>query len=377
MKTFDVAIVGGGLIGAASALELARHGADVVLLDRQPAGREASWAAAGMLTPVPESASGIALAPLCKVSLALYPEFVARVEGLSSHQVGYRAQGSIEALFAENAQKELNTLIALHHGLGFPTEVMAVEDARALEPALSASCRAAAWMPFEASVDNRALTEATLEAARGASVEIREGVEVTGILTENDRCCGVATAQESVVSRWTVIAAGCFSGRLKGVDRYAPTLPMRGQMVALRSRRVHLERVLRSERGYLVPRDDGRILAGSTIEDAGFDRIVTADGIAGILRMALELAPELSDASIVETWAGLRPDTPDHLPILGPTDIQGLLMATGHFRNGILLAPITAQLVREWVTTGQTSEDVEQFSPMRFLSQKKTATRAT
>jgi glycine oxidase len=163
-----------------------------------------------------------------------------------------------------------------------------------------------------------------------------------------------------------VIAAGCFSGGICGVETYAPVRPARGQIVALRGAGVQIERVLWSERIYLVPRDDGRVIAGATIEYAGFEKALTAGGIHSVLDGAMELVPGLRGAELVESWCGLRPDSPDHLPILGPTDIEGLLMATGHFRSGILLAPLTARLMGEWVKKEAPSWDAERLSPLRF-----------
>jgi glycine oxidase len=171
---------------------------------------------------------------------------------------------------------------------------------------------------------------------------------------------------EKIEAQWTIVAAGCFSAAIEGVAAYAPVRPAKGQMAALRADDLKIERVLWSEKIYLVPRNDGRILAGATVEHAGFDKRVTAGGMEKILSAAIELAPGLRNARIEETWAGLRPDTPDHMPILGPTDVYGLLMATGHFRSGILLTPITARLMREWITEQSVSVDWERFSPMRF-----------
>jgi glycine oxidase len=173
---------------------------------------------------------------------------------------------------------------------------------------------------------------------------------------------------EKIEARWTIIAAGCFSAAIEGVSPYAPVRPTKGQMASLRADDLKIERVLWSEKIYLVPRNDGRILAGATVEHVGFDKRVTAGGIEKILAAAIELAPGLKDARIEETWAGLRPDTPDHMPILGPTDVEGLVMATGHFRSGILLTPITARLMREWITEQRVSVDWDRFSPMRFRS---------
>ncbi len=169
----------------------------------------------------------------------------------------------------------------------------------------------------------------------------------------------------------TIVAAGCFSARIDGVAPYAPVFPAKGQMMALRCEAVKIKRVIWLEHTYLVPRNDGRIIAGSTIERGGFDHDVTAGGVKKILNEATRLAPGLEKARIEETWAGLRPDSPDHLPILGPTDVEGLLIATGHFRSGILLAPITARLMREWICTQKVSVEWERFSPLRFLEAPK------
>jgi glycine oxidase len=179
---------------------------------------------------------------------------------------------------------------------------------------------------------------------------------------------------EKVSAKWTIIAAGSFSAGIAGVNTYAPVRPAKGQMVSLRCERVKVERVLWSDKIYLVPRNDGRILAGATVEYAGFDKKVTAGALEKLLSSAIELAPDLAHARVEETWAGLRPDSPDHLPILGPADIDGLLIATGHFRSGILLTPITARLIREWVTEQRVSVDWERFSPLRFVEVRKETT---
>ncbi|MGB6431089.1 MAG: FAD-dependent oxidoreductase, partial [Candidatus Acidiferrales bacterium] len=182
---------------------------------------------------------------------------------------------------------------------------------------------------------------------------------------------GVIAGGQRYRAAHVVLAAGAFSSRLAAARRYAPTRPVRGQMIALRSSAPPMRRVLRSSRGYIVPRDDARpqrLVAGSTLENAGYEKRVTPEGIARVLEAAQELVPGLNATDIVETWCGLRPDTPDHLPILGPTDLDGLMIATGHYRNGILLAPITARLIAEWITEHRVSFDWEMFSPMRFAS---------
>jgi len=375
MKNFDVAIAGGGLIGASIALELSRAGLRVAIFDRQQPGQEASWASAGIISPAPESPGMIALVPLGKVSAALYPEFVAQVEEISGKNTGFRSKGTLEALFSHDTKAELSTIIALHHGLGLKAEPLRPDDARELEPSLSERVEAAVLRPDECSVDNRALTDAVLEAARRSGTEIFPGNGAKAIWREGSCCKGLVLQNGRVEAKRTIICAGCFSAAIEGIGSYAPVSPAKGQMVALRADDVAIERVLWSERVYLVPRNDGRILAGASVEHAGFDKRTTAGGIQRILSAAIDLAPGLADAQVVEMWAGLRPDSPDHLPILGPAELDGLLIATAHFRSGILLAPITARLIREWITQQRVSVDWERFSPSRFQAAPASAAR--
>ncbi len=308
------------------------------------------------------------MVPLGKASLSQYPAFIAQIEEISGKSTGFRRNGTLEALFSHDTKAELSTIIALHHGLGLKAEALRAEDARELEPTLSEEVEAAVLRPDECSVDNRALTSAMLDAAQRSGTEISSGIGAKAIWRERDRCRGLLLQNEKVEAKWTIIAAGAFSAAIEGVTAYAPVRPAKGQMVALRAEGVKIERVLWSEHIYLVPRNDGKILAGATVEYVGFDKRTTAGGINKILSAALELAPCLANARIEETWAGLRPDSPDHLPILGPTDLDGLLMATGHFRSGILLTPITARLIREWITEQKVSMDWDRFSPLRFQS---------
>lgn len=366
MKLYDVAIAGAGLIGASAALELALAGLRVAVFDRQEPGREASWAGAGILSPAPEDSAGIAMVPLGKASLAAYPDFVARVEELSGQPVGFRPKGAIDAIFSGDAAAELSTIIALHHGVGLAAEPLRADEARELEPALSEEIEAAVLRPDEASVDNRALTGAVVEAARRSGAEFFSGREVTGFWKEGARCGGLRLQGERVSAEWTIFAVGCFAILIEGIAPYAPMRPAKGQILSLRPKNARIERVIWSEKGYLVPRDDGRVLAGATVEHAGFDKSLTAGGLQKILSTAIELAPVLVDSVVDEMWAGLRPESVDHLPILGPTDVPGLLMATGHFRSGILLAPITARLLLEWITLQRVSVDWERCSPLRF-----------
>jgi glycine oxidase len=371
MKTFDVAIAGGGLIGGAIALDLARAGLRVGLFDKQKPGQEASWASAGILSPAPENPAMIGLVPLGKASMKIYPDFVEAVEALSGQQVGYRAKGTVEVLTSRHAREELSTIIALHHGLGLKAEPLSAADARELEPNLREDLEAAVLRPEEASVDNRLLTLAILKAAQRSGVEIFADTRVDAIWQEGGVCRGIVSGGERVAAGHTVIAAGCFSSQIEGLGQYVPVKPAKGQMISLLCSEARIERVLWGDHIYLVPRDDGRVLAGATVEYLGFDKTLTAGGQRKLLSAAIDLVPAFENAQIEETWAGLRPDSPDHLPILGPTDLSGLVIATGHFRSGVLLTPITSKLVREWITLGNVSEDWDRFSPMRFAGAKQ------
>jgi len=371
MGSYDAVIVGGGIIGGTVAFRLAQEKLRVVLLDGQTPGREASWAAAGMLSPAPDSPEAIPLVPFGRASLALYPEFIAELEEITGRQTGYRREGTIEVLFSSGAERELSTLIALHRGLGLAAEPLPVDEARRMEPALGREARAAALLPEEASVDNRALTGAVLAAAAAAGVELLANTKVTRLLRDGSRCTGVVAAGQTIAAGHVVLAAGAFSGGIEGVAPAVTLRPVRGQMVALSNSAARLRRVLRCDRGYIVPRDDATpqfLVAGSTLENAGFEKRVTPRGLEKIFSAVQELVPGLASAEVVDTWSGLRPDTPDHLPLLGPGELDGLTFATGHYRSGILLAPITAKLVREWVTERRVSLDWEPFSPLRFAA---------
>ncbi len=377
MKTYDVAIIGGGIIGVTIALELAREKLTVVVLDRQQPGREASWAAAGMLSPAPDSPRDVPLVPLSRRSLQLYPEFVATTEDESGKPTGYARSGALEIFCGANGEADRDATVAEHRRLGLSVEPMALETARQWEPSIGPSAAAASWLPDEGTVEPRLLMDAVLGAAQHRGVEIRSDCEVTGLLRAGRRCLGLVARGEDIMVGAVVMAAGCYSAQIlesSNLASCAPTRPVRGQMLGLRSDSVSLRHVVRSHRAYLVPRGDGRIVAGSTLEEVGFKKQVTPAGISRVLEGALELCPVLAEAEVLETWSGLRPGTPDDLPIIGPTEIEGLLIATGHYRNGILLAPVTARLIRNCLTRQHTDSDSQPFSPLRFAQQARAAT---
>jgi glycine oxidase len=308
---------------------------------------------------------------LGRASLALYPEFVDAVEDSSGLVTGYRPGGAIEAICHGDAERELSTLVALHRGLALACEPLRLDEARQLEPGLGRDAQAAAFLPDECSTEPRALASAVLAAAASAGAVLSPGVEVASLALDRKKCAGVKTSDGEIFhAAHVILAAGCWSSQIVGAEPYAPTVPVRGQMAALRHSGKPIRHVLRSERGYLVPRGEESpqtVVVGSTIENAGFEKRVTSGGVERILTAANELLPELAKAEVIGTWCGLRPGTPDQLPILGPADIDGLVFATGHYRNGILLAPITAKLVGEWITDHRVSIDWEAFSPLRFV----------
>jgi glycine oxidase len=383
VKNYDVLVVGAGLIGSSIALELASQKLQVALLDRQQPGREASWAAAGMLSPGPDAPEALPLVPLAKESLRLYPDFISSIEEASGYRVAFVREGALEIFHDSDGAAKRDQLLAEYAELGLVGAVISPEAARASEPALNPNVNAIAWLAGEATVDPRQLIEAAIAAAKNSGVTILTSQSVTSVLAESGASIVVANGQKISAGN-VVIAAGSFCGSIGqdaargaiGMARYAPTHPVRGQMIAMRSKKVELKKVLRSEHGYIVPRTDGRIIAGSTLENVGFNRETTQEGLRKILDAAIALAPGLADAEIVETWAGLRPGTPDHLPIIGPTDIPGLLIATGHYRNGILLAPVTAKLIGDWIVEGKARFSVDRFSPLRFAAAISRATAA-
>ena len=367
MITYDVAIAGGGIIGCTIAFELAGAGLRVIVLDRQEPGREASWAAAGMLSPGPDSPTALPLVPLAKESHRRYPAFVAQVENASLQSVAHARNGTLELFAGADADAARDAMLAQYASLAIPCEGITVSDARDREPALGPQITAAAWLPDEATIEPRALISAVIAACKRRGVQFRSGQAVTEILSDaaTGTATGVHAGNEKIHAAHIVVAAGSFCASISDT---APTHPVKGQILALRHPKLRLARVLRSEKAYLVPRLDGRLIAGSTLENVGFDKQVTSEGMHKILEGVREMVPALTDADIVETWAGLRPGTPDGLPILGETATKNLIVATGHYRNGILLAPATAAIVRDIVVAGKTSFDISAYSPLRFSS---------
>ena len=353
-RSYDAVIVGGGVIGLASAWRLAQGGARVAVLereDRPPAG--ATRVAAGMLAPVGELTFGEPLLlELTLVASELYPGFVAELEKASGMSTGYEVTGALHVALDGDEAAQLRRVHDLQRSLGLGAEWLTPRRCRELEPALTPSLSGGVHAAGEGSIDPRALTAALLAALEGEGVEVRTGTEVTAALLEGERIAGVRTAGgEEWRAATVVLAAGAWSGSAEWLPPAAcpPVRPVKGQILELRTPdgSAPCGRILASERVYLVPRADGRLIAGATVEERGFDTSVTAGGVHELLREAYRLLPEVAEMELVEAMAGLRPGTPDNLPLVGTGELEGLVLATGHYRNGILLAPLAAARVAE------------------------------
>ena len=353
MKNWDVIVIGGGIIGLSLSIELRKKGASVLLVERGEPGREASSAAGGMLVDcLFETAA--ALQSLATASASLYPEFVHELELESGIKIDLRDQGTI--LFPSAAHTS-------HPALESVAQLPA--PLAEFEPALAVINRPAFYLR-ERSVDPRALVQAALQTAKRREVDVSSGETVVAVNLSDGRVSGVTTQKTSFLSPKVVNCAGAWSGQI--APHAFPTRPVKGQMLCLVSTSRMLKHVIRSPEVYLIPRSDGRIILGTTVEEAGFDKRTDVATIQRLHGAAIAMVPELRNAKILEDWAGLRPGTPDALPILGATSTPGYYVATGHFRDGILLAPITARVMADVVEGKRPEHDLAPFSPARFSS---------
>lgn len=362
----DVVVVGAGVQGCAVALRLAQAGKDVVVLERAIPGAEASSAAGGILSPGVEAVEPGPFYALCAASLERYEAFAREVERLSGMWVGWRGGGTLEVALDDDHAKILAARAEKLVRHGIPVDVLDDAAARGLEPGLSPETRGALWFRDEASLDPRLLGRALSIAAHRAGARFLPG-QVRRIATAGGRVAGVDHEGGRIEAGAVVLAAGAWSLQVEGNGLPPGAVrPVRGQIALLDARPPLLTRVVFSGRGYVVPRSDGRILCGSTMEEVGFEKQVTAGGLSTVLSIALEIAPALARTPVVETWANFRPASPDGEPILGAGTVPGLFYATGHTRNGILLCPITADSVSAAVLGRPTPVDLAPFSPARL-----------
>jgi glycine oxidase len=375
-ETTDVVVVGGGVIGLATAWEVARRGLAVTVVDPAP-GRGASWAAGGMLAPVAEATYGEE--PLLGLNLeagARWPMFAAALAEASGDDLGYRECGTLLVARDRDDREAFDDLYAFQQALGLSVQRLGSREARALEPALRPGIRGGVLVEGDHQVDNRALVTALLTACRACDVAL-VAAHVRAVRWAGERVDGVVLEDGTALAAGTtVLAAGAASSRLEGLpDGLVPVRPVKGQLLHLRpapydtAAQPIAGRTIRGLEVYLVARADGRVAIGATAEERGYDTTVTAGGVRHLLRNAWELVPGIDELALVETVAGLRPGTPDNAPLLGPSGLDGLVVATGHFRHGVLLTPLTAELIADLLETGKVADLLHPFSPRRFDTQ--------
>jgi glycine oxidase len=353
-KSFDVIVVGGGVIGLACAWRAAQRGLSTLVLERDRPGAGASGVAAGMLAPVGEATWGEeSFLDLARRSHALWPAFAEELAVASDGDVGLLATGAIHVAFDRDEAEALERRFELMRRLGLEAEWLRASACRRLEPGLATGVAAGISAPHEAALDPRLLVASLRAAAERSGVRVEAGVEVTELLIEAGDVAGVRMSDGAEHRAGAVVlAAGAWSGRLSPAELAPPVRPVKGQILTLAGpvERRPCERIVVSERVYVVPRPDGRVVIGATVEEMGFDTRITAGGVHELLREGYRALPEIAELELVEAIAGLRPATPDNLPLIGRGAIDGLILATGHFRNGLLLAPVTAARVASILT---------------------------
>ena len=366
-----VAVIGAGVCGLGIGWRLAEAGCHVTVFDRGSAGQGASWAAAGMLAAGVECEPGEE--PLLELTLEsqrLWPAFRRELEAASGRTIGYRDEGTLVAALNRDDVEELRFNYEFQRGLGIELEWLNGGQARAREPYLRTSAPAAVYSAADHQVDNRLLALALKEAFLRAGGELRENTAVTAIETAAGHAAGVVVNDRSVAAEAVVLAAGAWSRQIDGLPEALrpPVRPVKGQMMALSMDPAEplLRHVLWAPRIYMVPRDDGRLIIGATVEERGFDESLTAGGVFSVLEAAWRAIPAIEELPIAEMWVGFRPTSRDDAPILGPSPIEGLYLASGHHRNGILLAPATADYVSQAILEGGVPEPIRGFTLARF-----------
>ena len=372
LETADVVVVGGGVIGLAIARALAMRGAGrVLLIERARLGAEASRAAAGMLAPQAEADGADAFFELACASRNLYPALADALREETGTDIELERTGTLYLAFTDEDEREIEHRFAWQRRAGLSVERLSGDEARGLEPCISTLVRGALRFPQDVQVENRRLIAALSASIEKRGVRLLLETNVESLIIERGRVAGVETSRGVVSAPVLVVATGAWTSHLTSTDKAAPLIriePVRGQMLCFETNpALSARHVIYSPRGYIVPRLDGRLLAGTTAERAGFEKRVTAGGIQAITSHALEIAPAISDLPLVDSWAGLRPRAQDDWPVLGAcSETEGLFYATGHYRNGILLAPLTAELIADEITTNITPPQLQAFSPDRF-----------
>jgi glycine oxidase len=368
----DAVIVGGGTIGLACAWKAARRGLRVRVVERDEPGAGATHVAAGMLAPIGEANWGEeAMVQMATASARAWPEFAAELERETGLESGYETRGALHVALDRDEAEELRRRFELMSSLDLGVEWLRPRECRELEPGLSVSCTAGVVLPGEAAVDPRLLVPPLVNAVEGAGGEVLSRTEVVDSIFEGDRLAGVMTAdgREHRADR-VVLATGAWSGAASWLPPSArpPVRPVKGQVLVLRGgpEQVVATRIVTTERVYVVPRSDGRVVVGATVEERGFDLQVTAGGVHELLREGYRTLPDIAELELVETLAGLRPGTPDNAPLVGPGALDGLVLATGHYRNGVLLTPVTADAVAAILAADPVPPDARAAHPGRL-----------
>jgi glycine oxidase len=374
-EALDAVVVGGGVIGLACGWRAARRGLRVRVLERDEPGAGASRVAAGMLAPVGEANWGEeALERLAVSSARAWPGFATELAGEAELEVGYEARGALHVALDRDEAGQLRRRFELMDSLDLGVEWLRPRGCRELEPGLTPSCAAGVHAPGEAAVDPQALLPALVAALQNAGGELSVQAEVADPVLDGGRLAGVVTTDgREHRAEHVVLAAGAWAGTAAWLPPGArpPVRPVKGQIVTLRGvpEQPVCTRIVVSERVYVVPRADGRVVVGATVEERGFDLQVTAGGVLELLREAYRALPEVAELELVDARAGLRPGTPDNAPLVGPGELDGLVLATGHYRNGILMAPITAEAVAAYLAREQPPPDAEAAHPGRFAGE--------
>ncbi len=368
--TARVAVVGGGVIGMSVAWRLARAGASVRLLERDRAGAGTSRVAAGMLAPITEAGYGSgdeAMVRFAKSSLARYPGFVAELEQDADLPVALDTRGTLLVALDRDDRESLQRVFEHRRASGLSVEWISGERAREIEPLLSPRAHAAVWIPDDHQVDTSSLLAALVRACKIRGVKIHEGARVDAVRIRSNAVLGIRADGADLDAEVVILCAGAWTPQIEGIDLAAPVRPVKGQIVRLRGEGFRLAHVVRTPRVYVLHKADGSVLVGATQEEMGYDVAATAGAVKDLLEHAWEAIPAVYELPFDGVEVGLRPASRDHLPIIGETNIRGLVMATGHFRSGILLAPATAEAVVAGVANGF-SKETEPFSPRRFES---------
>jgi glycine oxidase len=368
----SIAVIGAGVIGLSIAWRLAQRGAAVIVFDQGAAGAGASHAAAGMLAICAEAEPGEeALVALGRASQTMWPAFARELEAAADLSIDLRSEGTLLVALTADDQARLRHRLAFQKGLGLPVEWISGAEARRREAHLAPGIAGAVLSPEDHQVDNRKLVAALRVAAERAGVTIREHCAVERIVVSGGRAAGVALADGTQVPVDTVVlAAGAWSRRVEGLpaDARPPVRPVKGQTIALRMDAAAplINHVVWAPGAYLVPRRDGRLIIGATVEEKGFDAALTAGGVLSLLEAAWRAVPALEELPIDDMWVGHRPGSRDDAPILGPGPVDGLVYATGHYRNGILLTPVTAEAIARLALDGEVDAMIAPFGVERF-----------